>query len=359
LGIVILSERLRPNARAAVEYLLSEGVAVKVLSGDAPEAVASIAADAGIECLSPPLRGAELPTDRDALRKVAQETTVVGRISPDDKRRFVAALMDGGLHVTMIGDGVNDVPALKAARLAIAQGSGTQMARSVADLVLVQDDFAAVPPLVNEGRKILRNLQRVAKLFVTKSAFAAFVLLTIGLTPESYPFLSRHLTLAAGLTIGIPSFFLALAPSSGPWLQTGFLRSVAVFAIPAGTAAGLAVVSGYLFAHNVLGLATLEARTVAVTALIFSGLYLVLVLEDSRGVRGAAVGGLCLALLGIYALALALPVSRHFFELAGASVATIVVAAGAAGFAIAGLAFTDDRFVPARFRPASRSPARR
>jgi hypothetical protein len=195
----------------------------------------------------------------------------------------------------------------------------------------------------------------VAKLFVTKSAFAAFVLLTVGLTPESYPFLSRHLTLAAGLTIGIPSFFLALAPSGGPWLQTGFLRSLAVFAIPAGTAAGLAVVSGYLFAHNVLDLPTLDARSVSVTALVLVGLYLVLVLEDARGVRGAAVGGLCLALLTVYAIALAVPISRHFFDLARPGLTTIVVAMGSAGLAIAGLALTDDRFVPARFRPV---PAR-
>ena len=211
---------------------------------------------------------------------------------------------------------------------------------------------AVVPPLVDEGRKILRNLQRVAKLFVTKSAFAAFVLLTVGLTPESYPFLSRHLTLAAGLTIGIPSFFLALVPSSGPWLQTGFLRSLAVFAIPAGTAAGLAVVSGYLFAHNVLGLPTGDARIVSVTALVLVGLYLVLVLEDSRGIRGALVGVLCLVLLAIYAAALVVPISRHFFELAGPSLATIVVAAGSAGLSIAGLTLTDYRFVPTRYRPA-------
>jgi cation-transporting ATPase E len=354
LGIVVLGERLRANARASIEYLRSEGVTVKVLSGDAPETVASIAADAGIASASPALHGDQLPTDTEALLKVALQTGVVGRISPDDKRRFVEALMASGLHVTMVGDGVNDVPALKAARLAIAQGSGTQMARSVADLVLVQNDFAAVPPLVHEGRKILRNLQRVAKLFVTKSAFAAFVLLTVGLTPESYPFLPRHLTLAAGLTIGIPSFFLALAPSSGPWLRGGFLRSIAVFAIPAGTAAGLAVVAGYLFAHNVLSLATVAARTVSVTALILVGLYLVLVLEDSRAVRGVAVGGLCLAMLGMYGLALALPLSRQFFELATPGVGTILVATGAAGFAIAGLALTDDRFVPAWFRASPR-----
>jgi cation-transporting ATPase E len=354
LGIVILAERLRPNARTSIEYLRSEGVAVKVLSGDAPETVASIAADAGIASPSPPLHGGSLPTDKEALRKVAQQTTVVGRISPDDKRRFVEVLVESGLHVTMVGDGVNDVPALKAARLAIAQGSGTQMARSVADLILVESDFAAVPPLVHEGRKILRNLQRVAKLFVTKSAFAAFVLLTVGLTPESYPFLARHLTLAAGLTIGIPSFFLALAPSTGPWLRSGLLRSIAVFAIPAGTAAGLAVVAGYLFAHNVLGLVTMAARTVSVTALILVGLYLVLILEDSRGIRGIAVGGLCLAMLAIYVLALTLPIGRQFFELSKPGVGAIIVAIGAAGFAMTGLAFTDDRFVPAWLRAAPR-----
>jgi cation-transporting ATPase E len=115
----------------------------------------------------------------------------------------------------MVGDGVNDVPALKASRLAIAQGAGTQMAKSVADLVLVRGDFAAVPAMVREGRQILRNLQRVARLFVTKSAFAAFLILSIGLTPTAYPLLPRQLTLAATITIGIPSFFLALAPSRG------------------------------------------------------------------------------------------------------------------------------------------------
>ena len=153
----------------------------------------------------------------------------------------------------MVGDGVNDVPALKAARLAIAQGNGSEMARAVADVVLVSGDFAAVPAMVAEGRKILRNVQRVAKLFVAKSVFAAFLILSIGLTETAYPLLPRHLTLAATLTVGIPAFFLALAPSAGPWRTSGFLRDVGRFAVPAGTAAGLGVLSAYLFALNVVG----------------------------------------------------------------------------------------------------------
>ena len=144
----------------------------------------------------------------------------------------------------MVGDGVNDVPALKSSRLAIAQGSGTQMARSVSDLVLISGDFAAVPQLVAEGRRALRNLARVTKLYVTKSAFAAFLILTIGTSSEAYPLLPRHLSLAASLTIGIPTFFLALAPSSGPWRPERFVRGVAQFAIPAGTVIGTGLVSG-------------------------------------------------------------------------------------------------------------------
>ena len=130
---------------------------------------------------------------------------------------MVAALREQGRYVAMLGDGVNDVPALKEARLAIAQGSGAQMAKSVADLVLVHGDFSAVPGMVAEGRQILRNLQRVAKLYVTKSAFAAFLILTVGTTATAYPLIPRHFSLAASLTIGIPSFLLALAPSSGSW----------------------------------------------------------------------------------------------------------------------------------------------
>ena len=215
----------------------------------------------------------------------------MGRVSPEDKRRVIEALRGDGHHVAMVGDGVNDVPALKAAQLAVAPANGTQMARAVADLVLVGGDFGVVPSLIGEGRKTLRNLQRVAKLFVAKSVLAAFLILTIGLTPTSYRSAApSHPRL--GVTIGIPAFFLALAPSSGPWKTGGFLREVAAFAVPAGIAAGLGVVSSYLFALNVINLSLTSARTVATTALIAVGLYLVLALEAAGRRRSAWVGAL-------------------------------------------------------------------
>jgi magnesium-transporting ATPase (P-type) len=128
----------------------------------------------------------------------------------------VRVLADAGEYVGMLGDGVNDVPALKQARLAIAQGNGTQMARAVSDLVLVSGEFGEVPRMVHEGRQILRNIQRVARLFVTKALFTAFLLVTIAIPTGVFPLLPRQFTLTSSLTIGIPAFLLALAPSSGP-----------------------------------------------------------------------------------------------------------------------------------------------
>ena len=345
-GLVLLAERLRPEARSTVDWFRSQGVELKVLSGDRPETVAAIARDAGID--GPAADASSLPAEPVELRQLVAGHSVFGRISPQDKRRVVEALRESGRYVAMVGDGVNDVPALKAARLAIAQGTGTQMARTVADVVLVRGEFAAVPAMVAEGRKILRNVQRVAKLFVTKSAFAAFLVLSIGLTPTAYPLLPRQLTLAASLTIGIPAFFLALAPSAGRYSSKGFLRELARFALPAGTAAGLGVLSSYLFALNVLDLELVAARTVAVTVLVLVGLYLILALEIAGRVRGAAVSTLCLVLLLGYALVLLVPFARDFFSLAAPSLAILGPALAGAAMAISGLAVLDDRFIPGR-----------
>jgi magnesium-transporting ATPase (P-type) len=222
------------------------------------------------------------------------------------------------------------------------------MARAVADVVLVRSEFAAVPAMVAEGRRILRNVQRVAKLFVTKSAFAAFLVLSIGLTPTAYPLLPRQLTLAASITIGIPGFFLALAPSSGQYSPRGFLRDLARFALPAGTAAGLGVLSSYLAALNVLDLDVREARTVATTTLVLVGLYLILALEAAGRRRGTAVSLLTLVLLAGYILVLAFPATRGFFALAAPSLSIVALALAGALIAVVGLAVLDDRFIPFR-----------
>jgi cation-transporting ATPase E len=346
LGLVVLAEQLRPDARETVAYLREQGVELRGISGDAPATVAAIAADAGIPMTGPPVDGRELPESDADLRRLVQETTVVGRISPDGKRRFVEALAANGSYVAMVGDGVNDVPALKASRLAIAQGSGSQMARGIADIVLVKGGFASIPPMIREGRKVLRNLQRVAKLFVVKSVLAAFLILTLGLSSESYPFLPRHLTLASFVTIGIPAFFLALAPSAGPWRPVRFLRELASFAIPAGTAMGLGVVASFLLAINLLDMSELRARTVATTVLVVTGLYLIVVLESSSRVRGYTVGALCAALLALYLVVLSLPGWRDFFELAAPGPLIIICSIAGTALAVGGLALTDPRFLP-------------
>jgi cation-transporting P-type ATPase E len=345
LGLVVIAERLRRDARETVEFFRAQEVELKVISGDAPDTVAAIAADAGINT-GAVLDGRRLPEDENELRRAAVQAAVIGRISPEGKKRVVEALKADGRYVAMVGDGVNDVPALKAARLAIAQGTGAQIAKSVADLVLVRGEFSAVPAMVDEGRKILRNLQRVAKLFVTKSAFAAFLILSIGLTPVAYPVLPRHLTLAAALAVGIPAFFLALAPSAGRLPRTGFLRDVGQFAVPAGTAAGLGVLSSYLWSFYVLELGLVESRTVATTVLILVGLYLIVVLEAAGRTRATAVLLLCLGLLGLYAAVLAVPSLREFFELAVPGPTAWLTALAGAGLAAAGLWLTDPRFTP-------------
>jgi magnesium-transporting ATPase (P-type) len=235
---------------------------------------------------------------------------------------------------------------MKAAHLAIAQGSGAQMAKSVADLILVTGDFTAVPTLVMEGRRILRNLQWVAKLFVSKSVFAAMLILSVGIIPTGYPFLPRHLTLAATVTIGIPAFFLALRASEGRWQVSDLLRDVARFALPAGIATGIGVLSSYALSLNVLDLPLIDVRTAAETSLVIIGLYLILALEAGGPHRRTAVVGMCAILLALYSLVLIMPLTRDFFALALPGTAILVAAVSDALIAIGGMWITNLCFVP-------------
>ena len=332
LGLVVLAERLRPNAAQTVAFFAAEDVELKVVSGDAPATVGAIARDAGVPGSAPALDGEALPSEPGALLDAVLAAPAVGRISPEGKRAIVDALAGAGRYVAMVGDGVNDVPALKQARLAIAQGSGSQMARSVADLVLVRDDFAVVPGMVAEGRQILRNIQRVAQLFVTKSVFTAVVGLAVAIPTATFPLLPRQFTLASTVTIGIPAFVLALAPSSGPWRPDRFLQSVARFAVPAGVAVGIGIASGYALARYGFDLGLGRSRTVATGIVVVCGLAVVMRLESERGPRRIAVGVLCAAMALLFAVALFVPVLRDFYELS--SPTAEAVAAWAAGVAV-------------------------
>jgi cation-transporting ATPase E len=337
LGLVVLAERLRPNAGGTVAFFAAEDVDLKVLSGDAPATVGAIARDAGVPGAAPALDGEALPSDSAELREAVLAAPAVGRISPEGKRAVVDALTAAGRYVAMVGDGVNDVPALKQARLAIVQGSGAQMARSVADLVLVRDDFAVVPGMVAEGRQILRNIQRVAQLFVTKSVFAAVLVLAVAIPTATFPLLPRQFTLASTVTIGIPAFVLALAPSSGPWRPERFLRSVARFAIPAGLAIGIGIVAGYLLARYGFDLGLSRSRTVATGIVVVCGLALVMRLESETGQRRLAVGGLCAAMAVLFLLALFVPFLRDFYELSTLTGEAIVAWAVGVALGVGGM----------------------
>jgi cation-transporting P-type ATPase E len=233
------------------------------------------------------------------------------------------------------------VPALKASQVAIALGSGSQIAKGVADLVLVGLNFAAIPAAIEEGRKILRNVRRVAKLFVAKSVFAAVLILTIGVGGGAYPFLPRQLSLAAAFTVGLPTFFLALAPPPPERRGRGFLREVLAFAIPAGIVLGLAVLLGHGLVHTALNRSPSESQTTSTTILILVGLYLVMVLE-STGMRTSirrarAIPALCLLLAILYGAIISLGPARSYFALAPPSTLPVLVSLICTVFAIGAL----------------------
>jgi magnesium-transporting ATPase (P-type) len=207
------------------------------------------------------------------------------------------------------------------------------MARTVADLVLVRGTFDAVPRLIAEGRQILRNMQRVSKIYATKCIFGALVVLTLGLTSLPYPFLTRQLSFASFFVTGVPPFFLALAASSGPWRMASYLRDTLRFALPAAFALVTGVATSYVLAHEALDRDVLASRTVALSVYVLASLYVTFALEATDGRRAGWVGGMCLVLTAVYALSFAIGPLRDLFELAvpdGAEMGLIVLGIGLA-----------------------------
>jgi magnesium-transporting ATPase (P-type) len=265
------------------------------------------------------ITGDELPADPEGLAAAAERNTIFCRIRPEQKKALVSALADRGRFTAMIGDGVNDVPALKRARLAVAMGSGSQITKGIADIVLLKDQFSRLPHAVAEGRRIARNIHRLGRLYVTKTVYAAALIAVVAVPGFAFPFLPRHLTLAAFLTIGIPSFVLALAPSDGPLYRGRLLRALAAFAVPAGLAIAAGSLASFFLVDTVFGGSLDEGRTAATTTLVFLGLAFILLLERGPGREHIAIQSYMLALVAalgaLYALALAVEPLRHFFEL--------------------------------------------
>ena len=309
-AMVVIGDQVRGDAADTVAWFAAEGVQVKVVSGDHPRTVGAIAAQVGIGGADQPVDARSLPDGQAALADLLEARSVFGRVVPRQKREMVDALGARGHVVAMTGDGVNDVLALKDADLGIAMGSGSAASRAVAELVLMDGRFATLPAVMAEGRRVIANIERVAKLFVTKTVYATALALAVGMAGLAFPFLPRHLTLISSLTIGIPGFFLALEPNTQR-SRPGFVRRTLAFAVPAGLAAAL----GTLAAYQVADLADVpqdEARTTATLALAGLGLVvLALAARPLNHLRRLLLATMAAA----FAVVLLVPFLRAFFAL--------------------------------------------
>ena len=212
LGFILLQDKVRKEAKKTLEYFKEQGVAIKIISGDNPITVSAIAKRAG---LTEKLRVIDLSTlnSKEEIQKAALEYDIFGRVKPEEKHLLIRALKEAGHNVAMTGDGVNDCLALKEADCSIAMASGSDAARSVSQLVLLDSNFASMPSVVAEGRRSINNLERSASLFLVKTIYAGILAFLFLFIEMSYPFIPIQLTLASVVTIGIPSFVLALEPN--------------------------------------------------------------------------------------------------------------------------------------------------
>ena len=269
IALVVLENPIRPAALKVFDYFHSQGVAVKVISGDNPVTVSAVAAQAGIDGAGSWVDARELQTDQDIARAVG-EYTVFGRVVPNQKRKIVRALQSQGHTVAMTGDGVNDVLALKDADCGVAMASGADAACQVAQLVLLDSDFAAMPKVVAEGRRVINNIQRASALYLVKNILSFFLAIITLFADFPYPFVPIQLTLISALTIGVPSFFLALEPNHD-LVRGKFLHNVLRRAFPGGLTAIAVILFAELFVYT-FGLTLEELSTICVVLMAVNGL---------------------------------------------------------------------------------------
>ncbi len=344
-ALVVLEQKVRPDARDTLDYFASQDVAIKVISGDNAVSVGAVAASLDLPGGDHAVDARGLPEDRDALADVLDRETTFGRVRPDQKRAMVGALQSRGHTVAMTGDGVNDVLALKDADIGVAMGSGSPATRAVAQIVLLDNKFATLPYVVGEGRRVIGNIERVSNLFLTKTVYSVLLAFLVGLAgagsqifdyePIGYPFLPRHVTIAAWFTIGIPAFILSLAPNNER-ARTGFVGRVMRLAIPSGVVIGVATFVAYLIAYagpEATEEQTVQAGTTALITLIMIAVWvLAIVARPYVWWKVVLLGASVLA----YLLLFTIPFTREFFKLDPSNVGltTAAVICGVVGIVL-------------------------
>ncbi|MFH8339904.1 HAD-IC family P-type ATPase [Streptomyces sp. AM6-12] len=334
-ALVVLEQRLRPDAADTLRYFAEQRVAAKVISGDNAVSVGAVAAKLGLDGTATDAR--RLPEDRAEMARELEGGTVFGRVTPQQKRDMVGALQSRGHTVAMTGDGVNDVLALKDADIGVAMGSGSEATRAVAQIVLLDNSFASLPSVVGEGRRVIGNITRVATLFLVKTVYSVLLAVLVVCWRVEYPFLPRHLTLLSTLTIGVPAFFLALAPNNER-ARPHFVRQVMRYSIPGGVVAGVATFVTYLIArHSYTGPGRLAAETSAATLTLFlvSMWVLAIIARPYTWWRVALVASMAVAFL----LVLVVPALSDFFAVRLVGLAMPWTAVGVAVVAAAALEF--------------------
>ena len=269
VALVTLTNRIRPEAPETFKFFTQTGVTIKVISGDNPATVADVARRANIPGAENYIDVAVLETDRD-FRLAVENYTVFGRVTPDKKKKLIKALKNNRHTVAMTGDGVNDVLAMKEADCGIAMASGSQAASQVAQLVLLENDFTALPGIVDEGRRVINNIQRAAALFLVKNIFSFFASIIILFFTLPYPLVPTQLTVISAATIGIPAFFLALQPNYDP-VPKRFMAGAMRRAFPGGLTNVFVVVTAMAFMVT-FSLPWQEISTIAAAILSVVGL---------------------------------------------------------------------------------------
>ncbi len=308
-ALVLLTESLRDDAAQTIAFFREQGVALKVISGDNPLTVAAVARAAGIAGADAPVDGGVLPDDEAKLASMVESHAVFGRIGPQQKKAMVVALQERGHTVAMLGDGVNDVLAIKQADLGLTVGSAAPACKAVAKIVLTDGRFGVLPRVVSEGRRVLANIERVAVLFLTKTTYATLISLVVGVLFWPFPLLPRQFSLIDAFTIGVPAFLLSLGPARQRF-RPGFLHRALIFSVPAGCLIALCALLALAFTRAGL---TLEEQRSLATAII-SVLGLIVLMLVSRPLLSWR-GWLPLSMAAVIAAAFAWPVSRTFLNL--------------------------------------------